>query len=113
MARSSIARSHFALFHRYNRGTRPRSGEPCTVTLGRPYDAIIQTADVPLRFAARIPALEDALLFIELEGGAQKDFHAGFWLSTYGLPADTASDLQRTLDGVVAQLAEPTTAATL
>ena len=90
-----------------------RSGEPCTVTLGRTYDAIIQTADVPYRFAARIPALEDALLFIEFEGGAQKDFHAGFWLSTYGLPAETASELQRALDAVVAQLAEPTTAATL
>ena len=88
-------------------------GEPCTLTLGQTFDAVIQTADIPFRFAARVPSLDDALLFIELEGGAQQNFHAGFWLSTYGVAPGTASDLQQALDATVARLAEPTVAATL
>ena len=35
----------------------------------------------------------DALLFIEIEGGAPSGFHAGFWLSTYGLPNDAVAAL--------------------
>ena len=89
------------------------SDAPCTVTLGGPFDAVLQTCDAPYRFAARLPALEDALLFIELEGGAPIEFHAGFWLSTYGLPADTVTELQRALDDTVTRLAEPAVAATL
>ena len=88
------------------------SGGPCTLTLGRTFDAVIQTADVPHRFAAQISSLNDALLFIEFEGGAQKDFHAGFWLSTYGLDADTVAELQRALDAAVARVAQPAAVAT-
>jgi len=87
--------------------------EACTVTLGRTFDAVIQTADAGQRLAARIPSLEDALLFIEFEGGALTNFHAGFWLSTYGLAADTVSELQRALDETVAPLGEPAAAPTL
>ena len=91
----------------------PRSGEPCTVTLGRTYDAIIRDCGRAASVCGAHSGARGCVAVHQLEGGAQKDFHAGFWLSTYGLPADTASELQRTLDGVVAQLAEPTTAATL
>jgi len=94
-------------------GSGPRIGEPCTLTLGRAYEAVVQTVDVPSRFAARIPSLDDALLFIELEGAAPKDFHAGFWLSSYGLDPATATDLQRALDEAVARLVEPKVAAAL
>jgi hypothetical protein len=85
------------------------AGASCTITLGRAFDAVVQTSDPPFRFAARIPSLEDALLFIELEGGVPSGFHAGFWLSTYGLSNDTVMQLQGALDETVARLAEAPT----
>lgn len=91
----------------------PKSGDACRVTIGETYDAVVQTADVPYRFAARIPALNDALLFIELEGKKEKDFHTGFWLSTYGLDAEKTGELQRALDAAVGRMTEPTPAPTL
>jgi uncharacterized protein YndB with AHSA1/START domain len=86
------------------------TGQPCTLTLGRTFDAVVQTFDAPVRFAARIPLLEDALLFIELEGGAPDGFPAGFWLSTYGLDAGTVGELQRALDAAVERLTQPNVA---
>jgi hypothetical protein len=47
------------------------------------------------------------LLFIEFEGAAPSGFHAGFWLSTYGVDDETVGDLQRSLDDVVASLVDP------
>ena len=84
----------------------PSAGAACTVALGRSFDAVVQTSDPPYRFAARMPSLNDALLFIELEAGAPNGFHAGFWLSTYGLPNDTVAELQRALDETVTRLVE-------
>ena len=80
----------------------------CTITLGdRTFDAAVEMSDREARLAARIPALNDALLFIEIEGTKPKDFHAGFWLSTYGLSAEIVSELQRSLDTAVARLTAP------
>ncbi|MCH7991330.1 MAG: SRPBCC domain-containing protein [Gemmatimonadetes bacterium] len=47
-------------------------------------------------FAATLPDLNRSLLFVELEGQ-----HVGLWLSTYGLDAKQAEDLQEALDGRV------------
>jgi len=63
--------------------------------------------------ASRFRSLGDALLFIETEGTAPSGFHVGFWLSTFGLDADTVRELQRSLDEVVTKLVEPGVAATL
>lgn len=80
----------------------------CTIALGdRALDATVETLDSQARLAARIPDLDDSLLFIELEGTNPSEFHAGFWLSTYGLPAETVSELQRSLDVAVAKVVEP------
>jgi uncharacterized protein YndB with AHSA1/START domain len=86
----------------------------CVLTLGeRSFDGVVEMFEGPSRFAARFPSLADAILFIELEGAAPTGFHVGFWLSTFGLDAETVSDLQRSLDEVVTKLAEPAMAATL
>ena len=83
----------------------------CRITFGgRTFDATVETLDARSRLAARIPDLNDALLFIEVEGTKPADFHTGFWLSTYGLPADTVRDLQGSLDAAVAKLIEPVAA---
>ena len=90
------------------------SPKTCTITLGdRSLDAVVEMNDPLARFAARIPGLADATLFIEVEGKKQTDFHTGFWLSTYGLPAETVAELQRSLDAVVARVTEPAAAAAL
>jgi uncharacterized protein YndB with AHSA1/START domain len=86
----------------------------CAITLGgRTLDAAVETNDPRARFAARIPALNDSLLFIEVEGKKPSDFHTGFWLSTYGLPAETVAELRGSLDAAVARLIEPEVAAAL
>jgi uncharacterized protein YndB with AHSA1/START domain len=88
--------------------------DTCALTLGtRSFEGRVETCEPPYRFAAQIPSLDDALLFIELEGGAASGFHAGFWLSTYGIAPNTTGELQRALDDTVARLVEPAVPATL
>jgi uncharacterized protein YndB with AHSA1/START domain len=53
----------------------------------------------PVHLAARIPDLNDALLFVEFESSAEK-WHAGFWLSMYGVEAGRVEALQRSLDAL-------------
>jgi uncharacterized protein YndB with AHSA1/START domain len=55
--------------------------------------AVIQESKAPHVFSARLPELNDALLFVELEGKA-----LGVYLSTYGLPTDRVQQLQRWVD---------------
>ena len=63
-----------------------RSAEASEVLLSRP----------PGHLALRLPGLNDALLFIELELGGER-WHLGVWLSTYGLDAERAEALQQAL----------------
>jgi uncharacterized protein YndB with AHSA1/START domain len=77
----------------------------CTITLGdQSFDAVVQMFEPGHCLAARVPGLEDSLLFIELEGTNPTEFHTGFWLSTYGLEADTSAGLQQSLGNAVARL---------
>jgi uncharacterized protein YndB with AHSA1/START domain len=46
----------------------------------------------PTHLAAVLPGLDDALLFIELESGAEA-YHCGTYLSTYGLAAARVGEL--------------------
>jgi len=86
----------------------------CVLRLGeQSFDGVVETSEAPFRLAARFPSLEDALLFVELEGAAPVNFHVGFWLSTYGVEPRLVSELQRSLDDVVTRLVEPAVAATL
>src|SRR5215208_3254579 len=48
-------------------------------------------------FAGVVEGLDDALLFVELEGGAEESWHCGLWLSTYGLPPERVRRLQEAL----------------
>jgi uncharacterized protein YndB with AHSA1/START domain len=81
------------------------SGDRATLRLGdQTHEMIVRTDEASKRFAARIPSLNDALLFIEFEGAKDTGFHAGFWLSTYGLAGDTTAALQDSLAEAVARL---------
>jgi hypothetical protein len=64
-------------------------------------EAEVEIANVPRSFSAVIPQLNDAVLFVELEGGGGR---CGIWLSTYGLPATQLSGLQSQLDWMVSAL---------
>ena len=76
-------------------------GEQCMLTLGAVRSrGIVAILESPARFAARFPELDDALLFIELEG-SRPGFHAGFWLSTYGLAPDRVAALQEAMSHAV------------
>lgn len=48
-------------------------------------------------FAGMCPGLDDALLFVELEGGGE-GWHCGVWLSTWRLETDRTEALQEALD---------------
>lgn len=86
----------------------------CTLTLGdKAFAGTVATIDPRFRFAARFPTLNDALLFIELEGGAAEGFHTGFWLSTYGLAPEVTTELQHALDDTVGKLMDPVVSAAL
>jgi hypothetical protein len=52
--------------------------------------------EAPYTFAAELPELGRALLFVEMEGGPEP-WHCGIWLSTYGLPAARVTALQESL----------------
>ena len=54
-------------------------------------------------FAGTLEELNDALLFLEMEPGPDV-WHAGIWISTYGVADDLVAELQRTLDERVARL---------
>lgn len=55
--------------------------------------AIIQESKAPRILSATLPDLNDALLFVELEGKT-----LGVYLSTYGLPTNRVGELQRWVD---------------
>jgi len=52
----------------------------------------------PYTFAGTIPSLDDAVLFVEMEPGADGGRHCGVWLSTYGLDETRCAALQSALD---------------
>lgn len=55
--------------------------------------AVIQEARTAHVLSATVPELNDAVLFVELEGK-----NLGVYLSTYGLPTDRVQQLQRWVD---------------
>jgi len=63
-------------------------------------EAQVRMARIPAAFSALVPGLNDALLFVELEGGG----HCGFWLSTYGIPRSEVERLQSQLNEMVGAL---------
>jgi len=76
----------------------PAAGEACTL---RWNDAMLPArvlaVESPHTFAAVLPGLAQALLFVELES-SPGSWHCGVWLSTYGLPEDRVGALQSGLD---------------
>ena len=65
------------------------------------YEAIIRTHFAGRTLGLEIPALNRALLLIELEPG-EEDTHCGFWLSTVGL--DQADSVETAFKNHLKQL---------
>jgi uncharacterized protein YndB with AHSA1/START domain len=66
--------------------------------LGGVVDAALDEVSRERHAWGRIPSLNDALVFVELEGGpSAKEGHIGVWISTYGVPAARTSALQNAL----------------
>jgi uncharacterized protein YndB with AHSA1/START domain len=84
-----------------------RPGDVCRLSLGTAeVDATVAVRHAPRTVAFRIPAWNDALLFVEREG--MKEAHGlGIWLSLYGVPEATAAPLRQGLADVEAALQSP------
>lgn len=67
------------------------------LTADKPVAAQVRLAESPYVFAARIPELNHASLFIELEGTGDTPT-CGVWLSTFDLPDKQRSELQARLN---------------
>jgi uncharacterized protein YndB with AHSA1/START domain len=80
-----------------------RLGETVTFDLGQPVPATVDLVVPERALALRIPSLDDALLFIELEGSGEK-FSIGTWLSVYDPAA--ASRIEPGARQAFARLAE-------
>jgi hypothetical protein len=76
----------------------PAVGESCQLGWddGR-VTARIVAVEAPHTFAAELPELGRAMLFVEMEGGPDP-WHCGLWLSTYGLPAERVAALRAALE---------------
>jgi uncharacterized protein YndB with AHSA1/START domain len=74
--------------------------QPCSLQVGgERFDARLAMARPPRACAFVIPALDDALLFVERE--SPKDTHTlGVWLSLYGVGEARATALQGALSGL-------------
>ncbi len=64
----------------------------------------------PTHLATLLPALDDALLFVELESGAGA-WHCGSYLSTYGLPEGRLASLRRGFPSLLDRILRPFEAA--
>ncbi len=85
-----------------------RAGQWVDLKLGDvPVKAEVRFAEAPYVFAARIPDLNEASLFIELEPGGERPT-CGVWLSTYGLDEARVRELEAGLDRICAGLLNPT-----
>ena len=73
-----------------------RLGTPVQLDLDVPRPARVVSSRKGRHFAAALPDLDDAILFVELEGK-----HVGFWLSTYTLDEPEVAALQTALDARV------------
>ena len=70
--------------------------QPVQLDLDVPRPARVVSSRKGRHFAAALPDLDDAILFVELEGK-----HVGFWLSTYTLDEPEVAALQTALDARV------------
>ena len=84
-----------------------RAGQWIELNLGdSPVKAQVRFAEAPHVFAARIPELNEASLFIELEPGGDQPT-CGVWLSTFGLDDDQVRELEAGMDRICAGLLKP------
>jgi uncharacterized protein YndB with AHSA1/START domain len=67
------------------------------------FEGVVGYVRSPANFAGSIEALNDALLFVEVEPGKERR-HCGLWLSTYGLLPDRVRTLQERLTQVASQI---------
>jgi hypothetical protein len=76
----------------------PVVGDSCQLAWddGR-LEARVVAIEAPHIFAAELPELGRAMLFVEMEAGPEP-WHCGLWLSTYGLPPERVSALRGSLE---------------
>jgi uncharacterized protein YndB with AHSA1/START domain len=83
-------------------GGTPAAGDPVSITLGdRRYEGRVALV-LRDHLAMIIPGLDDALLFFELEPGA--DPHLGMYLSTYGTGPQIPEGLQHSVESFITGL---------
>jgi hypothetical protein len=82
---------------------------------GQPYSCRIGATAVrgrvllmraPVHFAVTAENLNDALLFLELEPGADA-WSCGIWLSTYGLPGERVAELKAEVSALADRIFPP------
>ena len=72
---------------------------------GQTLQAEVRVAEAPHTLAVRIPDLNQASLFVELEPGGDQP-SCGFWLSTYDLTPEKKEELEAGLAELCAGLIE-------
>jgi len=81
-------------------GPGPVIGDQVSLAWGdERYEATVATLYPGRAMSFRIRALNDALLFLELEGGGT-DRTLGVWLSTYGMPAARVARLREAIPAI-------------
>lgn len=79
-------------------------GTPVTLVVGgEPVEAVLEAAVPGRTLGARVPSLEQSLLFLEIEK-AGDEAKVGVWWSSYGPSAATAERLAESRDAIVAAL---------
>jgi len=80
------------------------AGDACAVRLGGAhYPAHLEVAVPGRTLAVRVPDLDHALLFLEIESEGENG-RVGIWLSTYGMDAAAVVRLQEAVDASAAEL---------
>ena len=75
-----------------------REGDAFSLSLGDDVShGIVAQWKPPIHFAGTLADLNDGLVFLELESSGT-DWHAGFWISTYGIEPERVARLQAELD---------------
>jgi len=75
--------------------------QPFRITLGgASHTGEVKIASEPRSFAGTLTSLNDGLIFIEMEPGAEA-WHCGVWISLYDVAKERVQEVQTALDGVM------------
>jgi len=93
-------------------GHVPAPSAKVTIDVGTgPQQAVVEVLVESRALALRLPDLDDSMLFLEFESGAEQ-WHCGVWLSTFGVPDETVALLRPGIQSIATQLCEGVLAGT-